>query len=74
MGNVAPFNESKKRYILRCAECAMEVLRKRRPTQAMSCARCSKRGYDPRFPLDIYEIVQLRKAGSTVSMAARRGR
>lgn len=74
MGNVAPFNESKKRYILRCAKCAMEVLRKRRPSQAMSCARCSKRGFDARFPLTIYEIVEIREAGSTISAAAHRGR
>ena len=74
MGNVAPFNESKKRYILRCAKCAMEVLRKRRPSAPMSCGRCSKRGFDRRFPLTIYEVTELREAGSTISTAANAGR
>lgn len=73
MGNAAPFNESKKRYILRCEKCALEILRKRRPSHPMSCGRCSKRGFDARFPMTIYEILELREAGSTIATAAHRG-
>lgn len=72
LGNVAPFNESKKRYILRCEKCALEILRRRRPSQPMSCARCNKRRFDPRFPMTIYEIVELREAGNTLQTAAHR--
>ncbi|MHB1551799.1 MAG: SprT-like domain-containing protein [Vulcanimicrobiaceae bacterium] len=74
LGSAKPFNESTKRYILRCEKCAMEILRKRRPAQPTSCGRCAKRGYDPRFPLAIYEIVETREAGNTVEIAALRGR
>lgn len=65
MGSAKPLRESVKRYILRCEKCAMELLRKRLPSQAMSCGRCSKRGYDARFPLTIYEILGTREVGLT---------
>ncbi|MGZ3495959.1 MAG: SprT family zinc-dependent metalloprotease [Vulcanimicrobiaceae bacterium] len=75
LGSVKPLNESAKRYILRCERCAMELLRKRRPTAAMSCGRCSRRGYDPRFPLNVYEVVDARLVGSTIpERAAYEGR
>lgn len=69
MGSVKPLQESGKRYILRCAKCAMELLRKRLPSQAMSCGRCSKRGYDPRFPLTIFEVLGTKEVGVTVRAA-----
>jgi hypothetical protein len=72
LGSVKPISESPKRYILRCEKCALEILRKRLPLSAMSCGRCSKRGYDPRFPLRIYEVLETREVGETVR-AARRG-
>lgn len=50
LGNAPPLRESNKRYILRCEKCTMELLRKRRPPHTTSCGRCSKRGYDARFP------------------------
>lgn len=60
LGNARPLRESNKRYILRCEKCAMELLRKRRPPPATSCGRCAKRGYDARFPLSVYEVVEIR--------------
>jgi predicted SprT family Zn-dependent metalloprotease len=42
LGKAAPLNESTKRYILRCEKCAMEVLRKRKPSPNLICARCRK--------------------------------
>ncbi len=74
LGNAAPLRESQKRYILRCEQCAMEILRRRRPARPMSCGRCSKGGYDARFPLAIYEITGLAEAGNTLGRAALRGR
>jgi predicted SprT family Zn-dependent metalloprotease len=74
LGNVRPFNESSRRYILRCEKCALELLRRRLPAAAMSCGRCSKRGYDARFALTVLEIVETRELGTTVPRAAFRGR
>ena len=74
LGNVKPLQESVRRYILRCEQCALELLRRRLPSAAMSCGRCSKRGFDPRFPLTVFEIVQTREIGTTERRAARRGR
>lgn len=71
LGSVAPAAESRKRYILRCARCATELLRKLRPRQAVSCARCSRRRYDPRFPLTVYEIVELHEIGPIAIAALR---
>ncbi len=70
LGNVKPFNESAKRYILRCEHCALEILRRRLPRAAMSCGRCSKQGYDPRFPLTLLEVTETRELGVTVPRAA----
>ncbi len=76
LGNVRPLRESSRRYILRCEQCAFEVLRKRKPVKPASCPRCNKRRFDPRYPLSIYEIVETRVVGDTVAglRAAARGR
>jgi predicted SprT family Zn-dependent metalloprotease len=66
LGNVRPLNESSKRYILRCEHCGFEVLRRKRPGQPSSCARCNKRRFDTRYPLTIYEIVETRAVGTTL--------
>lgn len=75
LGSVAPTKESSKRYILRCEGCAFEALRRNRPRKPSSCPRCNKRGFDARFPLTIYEIVEMRAAGTTIDVprAARKG-
>ena len=66
LGSIAPVNESAKRYILRCEHCALEVQRKRKPGKPVSCPRCNKRRFDPRYPLTIYEIVETRRIGDTL--------
>ena len=75
LGNAAPLRESSQRYILRCELCAFEVLRRSRPRKPASCPRCNKRSFDPRYPLSIYEIVELQPAGTTLDgfRAAHRG-
>lgn len=73
LGSAKPFNESAKRYILRCEKCSSEILRRRMPSALTSCGRCSKRGFDRRFPLTIYEIVETREVGDTLVRAAQRG-
>lgn len=75
LGNAAPLRESSKRFILRCERCAFEVLRRARPRTPSSCPRCNKRRFDERYPLTIYEIVELREAGSSLdgARAARKG-
>jgi predicted SprT family Zn-dependent metalloprotease len=65
LGTAKPFNESAKRYILRCEKCTMEVLRKRKPRALIMCARCRK-------SLTIFEVVELREI--TPAQAASRGR
>jgi predicted SprT family Zn-dependent metalloprotease len=65
LGSVRPLRESSKRYILRCEHCAFEVLRKKKPGRPASCPRCNKERFDPRYPLSIYEIVELRPIGET---------
>lgn len=74
LGNVRPLNESSKRYILRCEECAFEVLRRKRPGKPASCPRCDKRRFNPKYPLTIYEITGMDAIGDTVDglTAARR--
>jgi predicted SprT family Zn-dependent metalloprotease len=76
LGNVRPLNESSKRYILRCEQCAFEVLRRKRPNKPASCPRCDKRRFNPRFPLTIYEITSMEAIGNTVegTRAAQSGR
>jgi predicted SprT family Zn-dependent metalloprotease len=74
LGNVRPLNESSKRYILRCEQCGFEALRKKRPGKPASCPRCNKHRFDPKFPLTMYEVVETRVVGDTVSgLTAARG-
>lgn len=75
LGSVAPLKESAKRYILRCERCTFEVLRRARPGRPSSCPRCNKSRFDPRYPLTIYEIVEVRVAGTSLDAAhaARKG-
>jgi predicted SprT family Zn-dependent metalloprotease len=75
LGNMPPLRESAKRYILRCERCGFEALRRSRPGRPSSCPRCNKRRFDPRFALTIYEIVEMRAAGTTLGSlkAARKG-
>jgi len=75
LGNVAPLRESQKRFILRCERCTFEVLRRGRPRKPSSCPRCNKRRFDDRYPLAIYEIVEMRPAGTSLdgASAARKG-
>ena len=53
LGRAAPLNESPKRYIIRCEKCTMEVLRKKRPSPNIVCARCRKH-------LVVFEVVEMR--------------
>jgi predicted SprT family Zn-dependent metalloprotease len=74
LGNAPPLRESTKRYILRCEHCGLEALRRSRPSKPSSCARCNKRRFDPRFPLTVYEIVEMHAIGTTLErVAARKG-
>lgn len=66
LGNVPPHKESSRRFILRCERCAFEVLRRGLPRRASSCPRCNKRRFDERYPLTIYEIVEMRAAGTSL--------
>jgi predicted SprT family Zn-dependent metalloprotease len=74
LGNVAAAAGNGKRYIFRCEQCGFELLRRRLPGKAVSCARCNKRRYDPRFPLTILEVLETKAIGDTVRRAARAGR
>ena len=65
LGTAAPFNESSKRYILRCEKCLMELLRKRKPAPNIVCARCRK-------SLAVFEVVEMRPV--ELSRAASTGR
>jgi predicted SprT family Zn-dependent metalloprotease len=69
LGNVAPLNESTKRFILRCERCAFEALRRAPPRRPSSCPRCNKRRFDERYPLAIFEIVEVRAAGTSLDGA-----
>lgn len=53
LGRATPLNESTKRYIVRCEKCTMEVLRKKKPSPNLICARCRK-------PLVAFEVVEMR--------------
>ncbi len=70
LGHVRPRRESGKRYILRCESCAFELLRRRVPRKPASCPRCNHRRFDPRFPLSIYEIIELRPESRTLDATA----
>lgn len=72
LGSALPRRESTRRFILRCERCTLELLRKRRPSAPVSCGRCSARRFDPRYPLRVFEIVELREAEPLVARAANR--
>ncbi len=74
LGSAAPRRESQKRFILRCDACTMEILRKRRPSGAVSCGRCSRRAFDPRFKLRVIEIVEMRDVTDDLRAAQTRSR
>jgi predicted SprT family Zn-dependent metalloprotease len=65
LGKAAPLNESPKRYIIRCEKCFMELLRKRKPSPHLMCARCRK-------PLIAFEVVEMRPV--ELNQAASRSR
>lgn len=73
LGSAAPRRESRQRFILRCDACTMELLRKRRPPALVSCGRCSRRRYDPRYRLRVFEVLETRDVSDEVR-AAHRGR
>ncbi|MDQ2907835.1 MAG: SprT-like domain-containing protein [Candidatus Eremiobacteraeota bacterium] len=60
LGSAVPRRENPKRFILRCDRCTMELLRKRKPPALVSCGRCSHNRYDPRYPLRVLEVVEVR--------------
>ncbi len=74
LGSAAPKRESTRRFILRCERCTMELLRKKRPPALVSCGRCSRRRYDPRFQLRVYEVVAMREVELENRAAHRIGR
>jgi len=46
-----PHRASAWRYRLTCPRCKVKLLRRRRPTSRVSCARCSPRRFDPRVEM-----------------------
>jgi predicted SprT family Zn-dependent metalloprotease len=72
LGTAVPRRESTRRFILRCDHCTMEVLRKRRPPAHVSCGRCSRRTYDPRYALRVLEVLETRDVSEGLRAAHRR--
>lgn len=68
LGNARPHRESAKRYILRCESCGFELLRRRAPARPASCPRCNHRRFDPRFPLEVYEVTEMRPHVPTAAL------
>lgn len=64
LGRAEPLNAWAKRYILRCEKCAMEVLRRKKPSPNLICARC-------RRPLLAFEVTEMRPV--ELQRAASRG-
>jgi len=73
LGSAAPRRESEKRFILRCERCTMELLRKRKPAALISCGRCSRNRYDPRYPLRVLEVLEVRDLEAPRQAAHRLG-
>lgn len=69
LGTAAPRRESARRFILRCDRCMLEVLRKRRPGVPVSCGRCSRKRFDPRYRLRVLEVVETRDVSDEVRAA-----
>jgi predicted SprT family Zn-dependent metalloprotease len=74
LGAVVPFDESATRFILRCDRCGTEMLRKRKPPRDASCGRCSRRKYDARYPLRVFETTGLRELERPEAATAANGR
>jgi predicted SprT family Zn-dependent metalloprotease len=72
LGTATPRRESTRRFILRCDRCTLELLRKRRPPANVSCGRCSRRTYDPRYPLRVMEVLETRDVSDEPRAAQRR--
>jgi predicted SprT family Zn-dependent metalloprotease len=72
LGTAAPRRESAKRFILRCDRCTLELLRKRRPPAQVSCGRCSRRRFDPRYRLRVFEVLEMRDLSDELQAAHRR--
>ena len=70
LGSALPRRESAKRFILRCDRCTMELLRKRRPPSTVSCGRCSRRRFDPRYTLRVFEVLEIRESQPLLGRAA----
>lgn len=47
---------SRRRYLLCCPRCKMELLRRRRPGFRVSCARCSPRRFSARVEMIVQEL------------------
>jgi predicted SprT family Zn-dependent metalloprotease len=73
LGSAIPKRESTKRFILRCDSCTLEILRKKRPPALVSCGRCGRRSYDPRFHLRVLEVLETRDVSEELRAAHRRG-
>ena len=58
LGTAAPRRESTRRFILRCDRCRLELLRRRHPGGNISCGRCSRKRFDPRYVLRVLEVVE----------------
>jgi len=71
LGTATPRRESTKRFILRCDRCTMELLRKKRPRAPISCGRCSRRQFDPRYQLRVLEILDTRDVSEELQAAHR---
>jgi len=70
LGSVTENSASSKRYILRCGRCGFEALHRLLPGKPVSCARCNKRRFDPRFPLTIFEVVETKELGDSIRRAS----
>jgi predicted SprT family Zn-dependent metalloprotease len=71
LGTALPRKESSKRFILRCDRCTLELLRKRRPPAEASCPRCSRRRFDARYLLRVFEITGLEEREQPAQAAQR---
>jgi predicted SprT family Zn-dependent metalloprotease len=71
LGTALPRKESSKRFILRCDRCTLELLRKRRPPAEASCPRCSRRRFDARYLLRVFEITALEEREAPAQAAQR---
>ncbi len=69
LGSAVPRRESARRFILRCDRCTLEVLRKRRPGVQVSCGRCSRKQFDPRYRLRVLEVLDTRDVSGEVRAA-----